>query len=114
MTPFFSARRATLTGIGAALVLAAGVTPSAAALPPGAQRAAEVHAVIDAALDVFGIAPIDAVTYSGPDLYAVMAGDCTLTVQIVDIPTRQPAGFVGPRTFTAIAGDPECRAEPEQ
>lgn len=111
MTSPYRSRSAILGAALAALVVAGLASPAAAALPPGAQRAAELRAVIDAALPVFDIVPIDAVTYGEPDLYAVTSGDCTLEVRIVDIPTRQAPGFVGPRMFTAIAGEPVCAGD---
>ncbi len=92
------------------LTLALATTlPAMAALPPQYQRRAELTAVLDAATDIFGIGKIiDAIEYSGPDVYAVRSGACTLTVRIVDAPKQREPGWVGPREFQAVADPLAC------
>lgn len=86
------------------------VTPAFAALPPHYQRQAEFAAVLAVAVDALGIAnPIEAIEMVAPDRFEVRAGKCTLGVDIVDKPAPQEPGWVGPRQFEAVAGEPACQ-----
>ena len=81
--------------------------PALAALPPQYQRAAELRAVLDATVDLFGIEhPIERIELVEPDLYRVTSGPCHLDARIVDKP--QVSGMVGPRQFEVQAGDLDC------
>ncbi|HJQ58417.1 MAG TPA: hypothetical protein VJ890_16025 [Vineibacter sp.] len=82
-----------------------------AALPPYWQRAQEVRDIV-ASQDVYEKvrqSPIDRIERVGNDLYRIEAGKCRLEVRIVDLPDSQPPGFVGPRRFRIVAGEPDCR-----
>jgi len=92
----------------AAALLAIGFLPgpALAALAPNYQRAAELNAVVSAVAALLPQNPIDSVEYVGTDEYSVRAGDCSLTVEIVDKPAG--TGLVGPRQFEARPGKPDC------
>lgn len=91
-----------LTAAGAAL----------AALPPQYQRQEELERII-ASPDVeaaLASRPIDEVRAVDTDVYEVRAGECRLTVRIVDVPRPEGAeAMPGPRDFTLDVGTPVCR-----
>jgi hypothetical protein len=90
------------------LVLAT-TLPAMAALPPQYQRRAELTAVLNVATETFGIGHIiDAIERTGPDVYAVRSGTCTLTVRIVNAPKEHAPGWVGPREFEAVPDPLAC------
>ncbi|WAJ30345.1 hypothetical protein [Antarcticirhabdus aurantiaca] len=87
-----------------------GAVPALAALPPGAQRAKEIAAVVEAAalrLD----RPIESVRLIEPFRYDVQAGPCHLEVRIIALPPKPENGPAppGPMPFRAVAGEPDCR-----
>lgn len=83
--------------------------PALAALPPQYQRRAELTAVLNVATETLGIGNIiDAIEFTGPDVYAVRSGTCTLTVRIVDAAKEHAPGWVGPREFEAVPDPLTC------
>lgn len=87
--------------------------PSLAALPPHFQRQAEIDAVLQAAVDILGVAqPVDAIRFIETDRYEVRSGACTMVVRIVDTPGQRSQGLVGPRQFTALPEAPQCPPTP--
>ena len=90
----------------AAAALAA--SPAAAALPPNAQRLAELRAVLGHPdlYRAFGTnEPIDRVEFVRPDLYRVTSGRCHVDVAIVGLPSD---GRRGPRRFEVRPGRKTC------
>lgn len=85
-------------------------TPALAALASPYQRAAEINAVIEAALPVFGIRTIEQITFTGPDEYEVRSVSCVLTVNIVDVEKEGEPIIVGPKQFEAVAGELACES----
>lgn len=84
-------------------------SPALGALAPHYQRVAELHAVIEAALSALDdLMPIERVEFVSHDVYEVRAGDCALTVRIVEIDPKRQAVIMGPRRFEAVAEEPEC------
>lgn len=84
--------------------------PALAALPPHYQRQAELMAIVGEATEAFGIQhPIEAIDMQRPDFWVVRSGECTLELQIVDVPLEgKEPGFVGPRNFAVEAGPVAC------
>lgn len=85
-------------------------TPALAALASPYQRAAELAAVIEAALPVLGVRTIDQVTFLGADEYEVRTLSCVLTVSIVDVERDGEPVMLGRRLFEAVAGEPVCES----
>lgn len=79
---------------------------SHAALAPNYQRANELTAVITAVAEAVATHPIDKIIHQGRDLYAVVAGKCTVIAHIVDLPAKP--GLVGPRQFKVELEKPRC------
>jgi len=89
--------------------LIAATTPALAALPPQYQRQAEFAAVLEAATDAFGVSRlVDAIEMVETDVFSVRAGNCTITVRILDTPAKREPGWVGPREFTAVPDPVAC------
>ena len=84
-----------------------------AALPPQYQRQAELLAIIGDAqvVDAFGFGGIETVELNGVDHYIVRGGDCMLDVLIEDLPNEHEAGWVGPREFKLVRGEPVCEGD---
>lgn len=99
-----------MKSIAAGLLLSVfSMAPAFAALPPHYQRQAEFLAALEVAVETFGIAnSVDSITLVETDRFEVKAGNCTLTVTIVDSAEAQPEGWVGPRQFTAQPTEPVC------
>ena len=83
-----------------------------AALPPQYQRQAELLAIIGDArvVEVFGHG-IEGIELNGMDHYIVRGGDCMLDVTIRDQRRPHEAGWVGPREFTLVLGEPACEGD---
>jgi hypothetical protein len=95
---------------GAALLAATAFATSAmAALPPQHQRAKELAAVIEAAVQVLQHRPIESITRIDNDLYRVESQTCTLDVDIVSPINAKPV--LGPRQFTAQPRELECAGQ---
>jgi hypothetical protein len=94
----------------AVLLTGLAATPSLAALPPHYQRQAEFIALIDEAVNAFGIDhPIESIVMKGVDFYEVTSGACSMEMQIVDVPLEgQGEGWVGPRNFAVETGPLVC------
>lgn len=84
--------------------------PTLAALPPHYQRQNELMALVGEATEALGVQrPIEAIEMVGRDFWVVRSGDCTLELQIVDVPLEgKEPGFVGPRNFAVEAGPVVC------
>lgn len=90
-------------------LLVAATTPTLAALPPQYQRQAEFTAVLDAATEALGVSRlIQAIEMTEPDVFVVRSGECSVTVRIVDAPSKKEPGWVGPRAFEAKADAVAC------
>lgn len=94
------------------LVLAFASAVTLAALPPGAQRVAELAAVlqssgVQAAFDAAGVV-VDGVEFVEYDVYRVTGGTCFLIARIVNMMNNNPPGWVGPRQFEVRAGELYC------
>jgi hypothetical protein len=94
---------------GAAFIATAFATAAMAALPPQHQRAKELAAVIEVAVQVLQHRPIESVTRIDNDLYRVESQTCTLDVDIVT--TVNPKPVLGPRQFTAQPRELECAGQ---
>ena len=95
-----------------AILLAGAIAlPAQAALPPQYQRQAELAAIISdpAVARAFGFDGIRSIAFVEPDLYRLTGGNCTLAVRIEDAPSAHPDGWVGPREFKVVAGQPDCK-----
>lgn len=92
------------------LAMLAGTVPALAALPPHYQRQAEFIALVNAAVDAFGIEhPIESIVMKGGDFYQVTSGACSMEMQIVDVPLKDKGeGWVGPRNFAVETGPLVC------
>jgi hypothetical protein len=91
------------------LTLLVAATPALAALPPQYQRQAEFTAVLDAATEALGVnLLIQAIEMTDPDVFVVRSGECSVTVRIVDAPSKKEPGWVGPREFEAKADAVVC------
>lgn len=93
----------------ASLTLAS--TPAFAVLASPYQRAAELSAVIEAALPVLGVRTIEQIRFLTADEYEVRSISCVLMVNIVDIETEDEPITLGRRQFEAVAGELECEGE---
>ncbi|KQT48545.1 hypothetical protein ASG47_09390 [Devosia sp. Leaf420] len=90
-------------------LLVAATTPTLAALPPQYQRQAEFTAVLDAATEALGVSRlIQAIEMTEPDVFVVRSGECSVTVRIVDAPSKREPGWVGPMAFEAKADAVVC------
>lgn len=94
---------------GAAFLTTVFATSAIAALPPQHQRAKELNAVIEAAVQVLQHRPIESVTRIDNDLYRVESQTCTLDVDIVSPINAKPV--LGPRQFTAQPRELECAGQ---
>lgn len=95
----------------AVLICVATTAPSFAALSPGYQRAAELKAVTEAAADIFGPGgeTIVSIQYLDQDKYEAASENCTLIVNIIDVPAAKGApAMVGPRQFNAAPENIIC------
>jgi hypothetical protein len=105
------ARRRRRARAGLALLpplLLASAGAALAALPPNAQRAREIAAVVEAAAPRLE-APIDAVRLVEPYRYEVGAGSCRVEVRIIVLPPKVNEGAKpGPLPFRAVAGEAAC------
>lgn len=90
-------------------LLAIASTPTLAALPPQYQRQAEFTAVLEAATEALGVSRlIEAIEMTEPDVFVVRSDACSVTVRIVDAPSKKEPGRVGPREFEAKADGVVC------
>lgn len=103
------ANTARIRAAGAAFAVMAFATSAIAALPPQHQRAKELAAVIEVAVQVLQHRPIESVTRIDNDLYRVESETCTLDVDIVSVVNPKPV--LGPRQFTAQPRELECAGQ---
>lgn len=96
----------------AALAALALATPAHALLSPYWQTAAEVRAILasGAVNDALKTQePITSVVRTAPDVYEVRAGNCSVTVNIVDAPAASGQMMMGPRKFDLQVGQGTCQ-----
>ncbi|PHP69025.1 hypothetical protein CSC94_03330 [Zhengella mangrovi] len=82
--------------------------PALAALSPWYQRQKELERIITDArvMEALKSEPIEAIEYTGEDLYRVYAGSCAVEVTIVDVPGGEDV--MGPRRFDLEVGAADC------
>lgn len=100
---------ARIRAVGAVLMATVFATSALAALPPQHQRAKELAAVIEVAVQVLQRRPIESITRTDNDLYRVETETCTLDVDIVTPVNAKPV--LGPRQFTAQPRELECAGQ---
>lgn len=83
---------------------------SHAALPPTAQRIAEMRAILNH-LDLYKSVPpytvLDRIEYADKDLYKITMGNCQLDALIKDAPIS--LSMPGPRRFYVTLGETICQ-----
>jgi hypothetical protein len=95
------------------LALCALLLPGAAhaALSGEYQRAAELTQIIasNAVLYALQNQPINSITMTDTDVFAVASDDCTVIVTLFDLPPPDGGWPPGPRQFDLSVGDAVCR-----